>query len=360
MAMKDMAVTFLNSGLLPRKYDTTEKVVTVMVKGRELGIGPLQALEQIYVADDGKLAMQADLMRALVLRSGRGTIIPQDVADDHATVQAIRYGIGGRPDTVVTLTFGMDDARRAGLGGDSWRKYPRQLCYARVTSEAVRVLFSDVLAGVVYTPEELGGAMPTPSTPGPSSGSVPPAVAPPEGPSPIPPPVAEVVEPTPETGAAEAPLVHSFKIEQPGGGVRVVRTAGILREQLKQLGDLTTPRGGRPDWQELQQKGRAWLGIKARSDLLYLTQAEGQELIDHLLVPAEAGDRIDGLLAEFQLSDQKEKVLELLRMSYNVADVAQLTTEQWDQALGEIKQLARDPVTFALMVERALTAVPPA
>jgi hypothetical protein len=55
----------------------------------------------------------------------------------------------------------MDDAKRANLAGKgNWKSYPRQMLAARATSEIARLLFADLLHGLSYTPEEVGGIGP--------------------------------------------------------------------------------------------------------------------------------------------------------------------------------------------------------
>jgi len=63
----DQARCFLQSGLLPKALQKPEQVVLVMLKGRELGIPPLQALSHINVIG-GKPAMSAELMLAQILK----------------------------------------------------------------------------------------------------------------------------------------------------------------------------------------------------------------------------------------------------------------------------------------------------
>jgi hypothetical protein len=59
---------------------------------------------------------------------------------------------------VETSNFTMDDARKAGLdGAANWRKYPRNMLFARAISNAVRWFCPNVFAGcAVYPPDELG------------------------------------------------------------------------------------------------------------------------------------------------------------------------------------------------------------
>jgi hypothetical protein len=134
-----------------------DEVLAVVLYGAELGIGPMQALQQInFIA--GKPSAAAELLRALVMEAGRQFILSGD--DSIATAQCKRKDWTDWRET----TFTIFDAQRAGLGqGDGWRKYPDQMLAARVTSKACRMWFPDVISGMSYTSEEVESF--TPSSP---------------------------------------------------------------------------------------------------------------------------------------------------------------------------------------------------
>lgn len=127
-----------------------ESVLAAILFGDELGIGPMQALSQIHVID-GRPAASPELMRALVARAGH-RIDVVELGDEQAVLIGTRADTGG----TATITWSMDDARRANLAGKgSWRSYPRAMLLARATSELCRALFPDVVSGLSYTPEEV-------------------------------------------------------------------------------------------------------------------------------------------------------------------------------------------------------------
>jgi hypothetical protein len=126
-----------------------DEVLAVVMYGAELGIGPMQALQQInFIA--GKPSAAAELLRALVMEAGHQFIIEADAT--RATAECKRKDW----EEWRTVTFTIDDAHRANLGsGDGWKKYPDQMLSARVTSKACRMYFPDVISGMSYTPEEI-------------------------------------------------------------------------------------------------------------------------------------------------------------------------------------------------------------
>lgn len=153
------AQVIARSGLAPNGLDAT-KIVTIALKGRELGIPPLQALNHIHVIQ-GKPTISAELMRALVLRAGHKVYV-READGEKAVLEGARWDphIGAYGET-VTVSFTMQDANNARLTGkDNWRKFPRAMLVARATSIICREHFADVLMGTSYTAEELDPNMP--------------------------------------------------------------------------------------------------------------------------------------------------------------------------------------------------------
>lgn len=117
-----------------------------------LGISRIHALTSIHVID-GKPSASAELMAAKVRAAGHKLRISGD--DTFAKVQLIRHD---DPDYTFEVTWTLDRAHTAGLvekKGGNWKKYPAAMLRARAISEIVRMAASDVMAGVVYVPEEL-------------------------------------------------------------------------------------------------------------------------------------------------------------------------------------------------------------
>lgn len=126
-------------------------VMACILSGQEAGVGPMQALRQIFVTDDGKVGMAAELMRSLVLREGH-EIWPEEINNTRATMAGRRRG----QETPTRITWTMDDAKKAGLTNRrNWQNYPRAMLVARATTELCRLLFPDVIAGISYSLEEL-------------------------------------------------------------------------------------------------------------------------------------------------------------------------------------------------------------
>lgn len=147
---------YINSGLIPKALDRPEKVLIIMALAQALDVPIMHALNSMYVVN-GKPAMQADIMRALIFRSyPDATFIIKENTAEKCTISAGRPG--QKPQE---FSFTMDEAKQAGLLAKQgpWHQYPKAMLLARASSIAARVLFPDVLMGVIYTPEELGASV---------------------------------------------------------------------------------------------------------------------------------------------------------------------------------------------------------
>lgn len=127
-----------------------EAVLACILAGHEAGLSPMTSLRQIYVVD-GRPAMAAELMRALVLRAGH-----ELWTEESTSTRAIVCGSRAGSARESRVAWTEDDARRAGLlGKDNWKKYPRAMLLARATTELCRMIFPDVLAGISHSIEEI-------------------------------------------------------------------------------------------------------------------------------------------------------------------------------------------------------------
>jgi hypothetical protein len=66
----------------------------------------------------------------------------------------VEFYENGKP--VGVSKFTDEDAKAAGLAGDNWSKYRRNMHFARAISNGAKWFCPDVFGGPVYTPDELG------------------------------------------------------------------------------------------------------------------------------------------------------------------------------------------------------------
>lgn len=129
-------------------------ILGAILAGRELGMGPMEALRTIDMID-GKPSPSAEWMVGKVFGAGH-VIVAKEQTDQTCTVEGIRF-VDGREVARMAFTFTLDMAKRAGLLTKSnWKNYPEAMLYWRAVSQLCRQFFPDVLKGLKYLPEELG------------------------------------------------------------------------------------------------------------------------------------------------------------------------------------------------------------
>ena len=141
-------------------YGTPQAVLSTMLLGRELGMPAMAALRSVHVIE-GKHSLSADLMVALVLKSGMAEYFQLVDSTDHECTWETKRKGAPRPQK---LNYTIEQAKQAGLLAptrsgkpSNWQKIPKQMLRARAKSELARLEYPDLLAGL-YTPEELRDA----------------------------------------------------------------------------------------------------------------------------------------------------------------------------------------------------------
>lgn len=209
----EMAERLSKSGLLPVPLrGKPTDVLVVLMKGRELGLSPMQSISSLHVID-GRAACSADLLAAMCLRHPE--VCETFAAEVYSPTRAV-YVAKRRGQPAARFEFSIEDARRANLADrDNWRKYPADMLAARAASRAARRVFPDVVLGMLTDDE--AEDLRTPAAPAPAFVAPPrPAPAPASPPAPAATAIedAEIVEtpepvppePTPEPpDAAPAP-----------------------------------------------------------------------------------------------------------------------------------------------------------
>lgn len=142
--------------LLPRQYQN--KPANLMFAAEyadSLGISRIHVLTSIAIIN-GRPSPSADLMSAMVRTHGHKLRVVGD--DTYAEAHLIR---SDDPDFTYTARWDEAKARKAGLWGNKgpWTNYPAAMLRARAISEVIRMGATDVMAGGVYTPEELGASV---------------------------------------------------------------------------------------------------------------------------------------------------------------------------------------------------------
>lgn len=139
---------FAASGMFPDVKSQAQACVKILA-GKELGLSAFESMASVYIVN-GKLALTSKAMSGLVKKSKVYDYVIEKM-DDQECVVVIMKG----ESKVGTSSFSIKDAAKAGIvNGDNWKKYPRNMLFARAISNAARFYCPEVISGY-YTTEEL-------------------------------------------------------------------------------------------------------------------------------------------------------------------------------------------------------------
>lgn len=143
------------SSMVPKAYQGKPEDVLVAVQwGKELGLAPLQALQNIACIN-GKPSVYGDAAMALVQASAVCEDI-EEYFEQENTANPIAVCVAKRKNRKpVIAKFSLEDAKRAGLWGKSgpWQAYPKRMMQMRARGFALRDAFPDVLKGLITVEE---------------------------------------------------------------------------------------------------------------------------------------------------------------------------------------------------------------
>jgi hypothetical protein len=140
-------------------YGTPEAVLSTIIAGREFGLSAMASLRSMHIID-GKPTMAADLIRALVLRSGAVKFFRcVERTDKSCTFEAQRG-----EDPPIKLTYTIEDAKRSwskdekAWNASGWGRNPSDMLVARAGAKLARLIAPDVIHGL-YCPEEFDNGL---------------------------------------------------------------------------------------------------------------------------------------------------------------------------------------------------------
>ena len=139
-----------DSTLVPRDFQGKPANVLVALQwGREVGLGPLQALQNIAVIN-GRPSIWGDSAMALV-RAHPDCASIQEGVDGEGDARHGWCEVTRRGEQPQRRTFAVSDAKRAGLWGKSgpWTQYPDRMLQMRARGFAIRDVFPDALRGLI-------------------------------------------------------------------------------------------------------------------------------------------------------------------------------------------------------------------
>lgn len=173
-----MAKMVSNSKFAPNGMaNQPENCMVAMAHGLEVGLGPMQAVQNIAVIN-GRPSIWGDAMVGLVLGSGlmehqRSYFEGKEGTDAYTAVyECRRNGM----ESMSVSRYSVADAKRAKLWGKTgpWTQYPNRMLEIRARAFGLRNNFADVLGGLymaeewgvtrdTFDPDRMQGTKPTPS-----------------------------------------------------------------------------------------------------------------------------------------------------------------------------------------------------
>jgi 5'-3' exonuclease len=136
-------------------YGNPPAVLSTILAGRELGLQAMASLRAFHIID-GKPALAADLIRALVLKSGA----VEYFRCTERTAERATFVIKRKGEPEVPLTYTIDEGKAAWAKDEKawkasgWGRNPADMLVARASAKLARLVCPDVTHGL-YAPEEL-------------------------------------------------------------------------------------------------------------------------------------------------------------------------------------------------------------
>jgi len=226
--LQQLGALVASSAYFSDAREAAQAAVKIMA-GAELGIGPIASMRGIDIIK-GEVSLSAGMVAAMVRRSGVYDYRVERWDNEACEIVFTRNRRPLTPSSVFTLA----DAEQAGLRGDNYRKFPRNMLFARAMTNGARVHCPEVFVGAVYTPDEL--------VDGEVVGDAPETVQDA--------PAVPAEAPLPDAQEEAVPLVHVYPITE-AQAVEVRRllsasmqrgmTSAILRAELDRMGLRDTP-----------------------------------------------------------------------------------------------------------------------
>jgi len=150
--VQTLGALLAKSGYFQDAKDAAQACVKVLA-GQELGLPPIASMMGISLIK-GKVTLSANLMAALIRQHGYDFRVER-LEQDGCTLSFLAKD--GKE--LGKSTFTAKDAQAAGIRGDMYNKYPRNMYFARAISNGAKWFTPEIFGGVpVYSDGELGEA----------------------------------------------------------------------------------------------------------------------------------------------------------------------------------------------------------
>jgi hypothetical protein len=142
--LMELAQMICNSGLVPEALrGKPNDVAIILLKGKELGLGPMQSLGDLYTVH-GQVGMQAKLMAARLLKAGHRYTI--DVSTNERAVVTVTRRDGASFTQEITIDFATQQGWAS--RNKKYQESPALMLRYRALTWAVRAIAPDSLFGL--------------------------------------------------------------------------------------------------------------------------------------------------------------------------------------------------------------------
>lgn len=153
--LEEMATKVSKSSVCPVRFkEKSGDVFVAILHGREIGLGPFQALSSIAVIN-GTPSIFGDAALALVRASGKLEDFHEEIVGEGENTKAICYSKRAGMTRERVTEFSVKDAKVAGLWGKPgpWTQYWKRMLMFRARGFNLRDNFGDVLKGLAIYEE---------------------------------------------------------------------------------------------------------------------------------------------------------------------------------------------------------------
>ena len=144
---------FMESGMFKDVKSRAQAVVKI-IAGREIGLAPMESMQNIYMTPDGKIGVMAKIVGALIKKSAKYDYTIEKLDDTECIIVFYIIDKEGKKIELGKSPFTFKDAAKAGLANkDNYKNYPRNMNFARALMNGARWYTPDIYCG--YAVEEL-------------------------------------------------------------------------------------------------------------------------------------------------------------------------------------------------------------
>jgi len=147
--LQTLGAVLAKSGFFADTKDAAQACVKVMA-GMELGFPAIASITGVYIVK-GKVTLSANLMAAAIKRSGKYNYKVRQLDETGCKIEFFEGG-----ESLGVSSFTKKDAQDAGFVGETWKKFFRNMAFARALSNGAKWFTPDIFGGPIYTPDELG------------------------------------------------------------------------------------------------------------------------------------------------------------------------------------------------------------